>query len=46
MRGIEPVIVMRWVADSRIRRLIAKPIFDDHIVPVHALLPVSVIGLL
>jgi hypothetical protein len=37
---------MRWVADSGVHRLIAQPILDYHIVPVHALLPVSMVGLL
>jgi hypothetical protein len=38
------VIVVHWVADSTAQRLIAQPIINYYIVPVHALLPVSVVG--
>jgi hypothetical protein len=40
------MIVVRCVADSGTHRLIAEPVLDYYIVPVHALLPVSMIGLL
>jgi hypothetical protein len=40
------VVVVRCVAGSGTHRLIAPPILDYYIVPVHALLPVSVVGLL
>jgi hypothetical protein len=40
------VIVVQWIAGAGARSLIAQPILDDHVVPVHALLPVPVVSLL